>query len=252
MSVSPSRYFMMALHDISPATWNTYRPFVEEMDAQGVRMTWLVVPNFHRQSPTFSNPECLRLLETRLSRGDELVLHGFYHCDDGPPPRSLRDYAMRRLYTYEGEFYSLDRAHAKARLEQGIELFERQGWPLHGFVAPAWLMSPGTRHALAHLPLRYTTDTTGFYHLPRFEHAPVPTLCWSARARWRRGMSYMVNTLNEKRYRRGNALRLGLHPVDMQHDMSRRYWINAVERLHLEGFESTTKYRWLSAQSPVL
>ena len=248
MTAASSRHFMMALHDISPATWDDYRPFVEEMDARDVRMTWLVVPDFHHRSPTFEDPKFLALLESRLARGDELVLHGFYHCDDGPAPRSAREYFMRRLYTYEGEFYGLDHSSAKARLEEGISLFERQGWPLHGFVAPAWLMSQATRHALSNLPLRYTTDTKGFYHLPHFEHVPVPTLCWSARAKWRRGMSYVVNTLSERRYSKGQALRLGLHPVDMRHDISRRYWLDAVERLQQQGFTSMTKYGWLFAQ----
>ena len=250
MTAAPSRHFMMALHDISPATWKDYRPFVEDMDARDVRMTWLVVPNFHHRSPTFDDPKFLALLESRLARGDELVLHGFYHCDDGPAPRSAREYFMRRIYTYEGEFYGLDRSAAKARLEDGIALFERQGWPLHGFVAPAWLMSQGTRHALSGLPLRYTTDTRGFYRLPDFSHVPVPTLCWSARSKWRRGMSYVVNTLSERRYRQGQAMRLGFHPVDMRHTISRRYWLNAVDRLQREGFSSITKYDWLSAQHP--
>lgn len=248
MTDTSSRHFMMALHDISPATWEDYRPFVEEMDARNVRMTWLVVPDFHHHSATFQNAEFLEVLESRLERGDELALHGFYHCDDAPPPRSIREYFMRRIYTYEGEFYGLDYTSAKARLEEGLALFERQNWPLQGFVAPAWLMSHSTRQALSELPLRYTTDTQGFYHLPDFTHIPVPTLCWSARAKWRRGLSYIVNHLSERRYRKGQALRLGLHPVDMRHDISRRYWLDAVDRLHHEGFTSMTKHGWLLQQ----
>lgn len=250
MTTSSQRHFMIALHDISPATWDDYRPFVEAIDAMGdIPMTWLVVPDFHHASPTFEDPAFLALLEQRLNRGDELVLHGYYHCDDGPKPRSLHEYFMRRIYTYEGEFYGLNRKEAKTRLEQGIELFERQGWPLHGFVAPAWLMSAGTRQALSQLPLRYTTDTKGFCCLPDFTRLDVPTLCWSARSRWRRGMSYVVNHMSARRYRTLPAMRLGLHPVDMRHDISRRYWLDTVRQLMDDGARPQTKFGWLSQQA---
>lgn len=240
------RNFILALHDIAPETWQDYRPFVEAIDTLGsVPMTWLVVPNFHHRSPTFEDPAFQDLLESRLARGDELVLHGYFHCDDGPAPRTPHEYFMRRIYTYEGEFYGLDRSAARQRLEQGIALFERRGWPLHGFVAPAWLMSQGTRDALSALPLRYTTDTAHFYRLPEFEAIDVPTLVWSARSAWRRGMSWMVNEFSRHRYRHRDALRLGLHPVDMRHAISRRYWLDTVTRLLDQGYTPRTKIDWL-------
>ena len=94
---------------------------------------------------------------------------------------------MRRIYTWEGEFYALDHAEAKARLAAGIELFRRRGWPLHGFVAPAWLMSAGTRQALGESGLRYTSDPSNLYRLPHLQPIEAPGLVWSARSAWRRG-----------------------------------------------------------------
>ena len=38
-------------------------------------------------------------MDARLTRGDELVLHGFHHADDAPRPRSARDLFMRRQTT---------------------------------------------------------------------------------------------------------------------------------------------------------
>ena len=84
---------------------------------------------------------------------------------------------MRRIYTWEGEFYALDHAEAKARLAAGIELFRRRGWPLHGFVAPAWLMSAGTRQALGESGLRYTSDPSNLYRLPHLQ--PIEAPVWS-------------------------------------------------------------------------
>ena len=139
------RSLLLVLHDVAPETWPDYRPFVEAVDALGeVPMTWLVVPDFHHRNPLEADEKFCKLLSRRVTRGDELALHGFYHYDDAPPPRTPGQYFMRRIYTWEGEFYALDHAEAKTRLAAGIELFRRRGWPLHGFVAPA-CATPATR-----------------------------------------------------------------------------------------------------------
>jgi len=243
---SGQQTFIVALHDISPNNWPYYRPFVERMDAMGnVKLTWLVVPDFHHESASFKDPAFLNLLEKRLEKGDELVLHGFYHCDDAPAPTNVKDYFMRRFYTVEGEFYPLAEDDARSRLERGIELFAQQNWPLHGFVAPAWLMGDGARQALRKLPFRYTSDPGHFYELPDFTSHRVPTLVWSCRARWRRAMSYVVNEASRLQYRHLPTIRMGLHPIDMQYDAARNYWIKCIERLLNEGQRSETKIDWL-------
>lgn len=84
---------------------------------------------------------------------------------------------MRRIYTHEGEFYGLDEAEALLRLEAGLEVFDRHGWPVAGFVAPAWLMSEGTRQALRRLPLRYTSTPQHLYRLPEFTAIQAPAWC---------------------------------------------------------------------------
>ncbi|WP_313023895.1 polysaccharide deacetylase family protein [Pseudomonas lopnurensis] len=240
------RALMLVLHDVAPETWADYRPFVEAVDAiGGVPMTWLVVPDFHNRNPLQAHPDFRRLLDGRLARGDELVLHGCYHADRAPSPRTPKDWFMRRVFTHEGEFYSLDEAAARERLGQGLALFRRYDWPLHGFVAPAWLMSPGSRRALAGSGLLYTSDPRHFYLLPDFAPITAPGLVWSARSAWRRGMSWLVSERQLRHCRQAPLLRLGLHPVDMRHDFSRRYWLELLKRLLREGRQPTTKIDWL-------
>lgn len=174
----PARSLMLVLHDVAPETWPDYQPFVQAVDAiGGIPMTWLVVPDFHHRNPLQRSPTFCRLLERRLAQGDELALHGFYHADNGPPPRTPGEYFMRRIYTHEGEFYALDQQQALQRLEHGLALFAQQGWPVAGFVAPAWLMSEGTRQALRLLPLRYTSTPQHLYRLPDF--TAIKALGWS-------------------------------------------------------------------------
>ncbi|WP_433885218.1 DUF2334 domain-containing protein [Pseudomonas vranovensis] len=240
---------LLVLHDVAPETWPDYQPFVEAIDALGnIPMTWLVVPDFHKRNALEQAPGFRLMLDRRLQRGDEMALHGYFHADDSPPPRSPRDYFMRRIYTWEGEFYSLDQAQAQQRLEAGIDLFRRYDWPLAGFVAPAWLMSDGTRQALRQLPLRYTSDPQHIFQLPDFSPIAAPGLVWSARSRWRRGLSKVLCDVREARLRQAPVIRLGLHPVDMRHGFSRRYWLQTVQRLLCQGREPMTKSTWLASR----
>lgn len=240
---------LLVLHDVAPQTWADYQPFVEAVDALGeVPMTWLVVPNLHKHNDLEEHPGFRRLLTRRIARGDELALHGYFHCDEETTPTTPRDWFMRRIYTHEGEFYSLSQEAALARLRAGIEVFHRYHWPLQGFVAPAWLMSEGTRQALRQLPLSYTSDPQHLYRLPDFTAVDAPGLVWSARSAWRRGVSKLVSHQREQRWRHAPVIRLGLHPVDMRHAFSRTYWLQTLKRLLEEGRVPMTKARWLALQ----
>ncbi|MFU2325217.1 DUF2334 domain-containing protein [Pseudomonas sp. NFX98] len=241
---------LLVLHDVAPQTWIDYQPFVEAVDALGnVPMTWLVVPDFHKHNDLQAHPDFCRLLSERLARGDELALHGYFHCDDGPMANNPRDWFMRRIYTHEGEFYSLSHEAALARLHAGIEVFHHNQWPLQGFVAPSWLMSEGTRQALRQLPLSYTSDAQHLYRLPDFTAVDAPGLVWSARSAWRRGLSKLISGQLEQRWRQAPVIRLGLHPVDMRHEFSRTYWLKTLKRLLDEGRVPMTKAHWLALQN---
>jgi len=241
---------MLVLHDVSPQSWEDYKPFVDAVDALGdVPMTLLVVPDFHHHNHVHNFPAFRRMMDLRLARGDELALHGFYHADDGPTPHTPRDYFMRRVYTWEGEFYGLSEADAQTRLEAGLDVFARNDWPVHGFVAPAWLMSEGTRQALKRLPLAYTSDPQHLYRLPDFAQVSAPGLVWSARSAWRRGLSKVISDWRQQQWQQAPCIRLGLHPVDMRHGYSRDYWLQTLVSLLEQGRVPMTKFAWLQHQA---
>jgi len=241
---------MLVLHDVSPQSWEDYKPFVDAVDALGdVPMTLLVVPDFHHHNHVHNFPAFRRMMDLRLARGDELALHGFYHADDGPMPHTPRDYFMRRVYTWEGEFYGLSEADAQTRLEAGLDVFARNDWPVHGFVAPAWLMSEGTRQALKRLPLAYTSDPQHLYRLPDFAQVSAPGLVWSARSAWRRGLSKVISDWRQQQWQQAPCIRLGLHPVDMRHGYSRDYWLQTLVSLLEQGRVPMTKFAWLQHQA---
>jgi predicted deacetylase len=158
---------------------------------------------------------------------------------------------MRRVYTWEGEFYTLAEQQALERISRGAELFQRYQWPLDGFVAPAWLMSEGTRKALRQLPFSYTSDPQHFYRLPSFQKIEAPGLVWSAGSAWRRQLSRAVSEWQLKQWRQAPSLRLGLHPVDMRYPQSRNYWLSTLRRLLDDGRVAQTKRSWLAVQRPL-
>jgi uncharacterized protein len=81
--------------------------------------------------------------------------------------------------------------------------------------------------------------------LPAFTPIAAPGLVWSARSAWRRGASWLVSERQLRRSQAAPLLRLGLHPVDMRHEFSRRYWLDVLMRLLHQGRRPMTKIAWL-------
>ena len=126
---APSRAVAVAVHDVSPATWHECRALLAMLDDLGVPcLSLLVVPDFHRRANVLDDAAFIGAMESRLARGDELVLHGYFHVDDAAAPRTPRAYFERRMLTRaEGEFAALDAEAAAARIAHGIALFDRLG-----------------------------------------------------------------------------------------------------------------------------
>ena len=102
----------IAVHDVSPATWRECREILAMLDDVGASpCSLLVIPHYHYRAPVSRDRAFVRAMQARLSRGDELVLHGFFHIDDAPPPRTPGAWFARRMLTRsEGEFAALDAA----------------------------------------------------------------------------------------------------------------------------------------------
>jgi predicted deacetylase len=240
----PRPALCVVLHDVAPQTWDAYQSFVAFADRLGVPLTLLVVPDFHHGGDLRHHPRFVGAMNARVARGDEIALHGYFHADELPLRGDPVDFFMRRIYTREAEFYRLDTAAARGRLQRGLELFAGLGWQANGFVAPAWLPGAGTRAALRGSPLRYTSTARTLIDLRADRVHPAPGLVWSARSRWRRAVSERVNLALLRRHRAAPLLRLGLHPVDMQHAAGRQFWSAALTQL-LTCRTALTKTTWL-------
>lgn len=229
----------VSIHDVAPATWSECMHLQHALRAVAdIPLSWLVVPRYHG-SASESRPFERRLGEL-AARGHELVLHGYTHRDDAPlggwGNRVVRTMCTER----EGEFSALDRDEARRRIELGLHWFRQRGWPVSGFVAPAWLMSAGTCAALAEYPFAYTTTWARFLLLRPRQSVLAPSLVYAARNRAGRCLSAPAAALLARLCGNTALVRLGLHPRDAHHPVLVRHAQGLVERL-LDQREALTK-----------
>ncbi|HEX5676891.1 MAG TPA: polysaccharide deacetylase family protein [Alcanivorax sp.] len=237
--------FILSLHDVAPHTWPLYQSFLDELQRpSSLACTLLAVPDFHRRHPAEQTPAFCRAMAERQAAGDELVLHGWSHSDEGPRPIGLRERIRRRILTHEGEFSALDEPTAYARIRDGLALFRRQHWQASGFVPPGWLSNEASRRAIRDAGFDYRTDAGALYRLSDGERLPLPTVVMSSRSAWRRYCFERLNQARLRRFQNRPVIRLALHPVDLRHPQSRSFWRRTIDDLS-EKRRCVTKAQWL-------
>jgi predicted deacetylase len=242
--VAPSKSLIVSLHDAHPGSRAAIEEQVAFLAGYGIaRSSILVVPEFHHGVSAGADPAFVAAVAAWQAAGHELVQHGYYHDRRESPPDRLSTLFWTRLYTSrEAEFLDLPRDAAQARLEKGRALFESLGWRASGFVAPAWLMSPEIPGLLAEMKFAYTTRLREIIPLRpgvnRITHSQ--SLCYSARAGWRRVASGVWNRKLYGRLRETEIVRLSLHPRDLEFPLIRRQ-VDQILRASLKrGFQPTT------------
>lgn len=219
----------VVIHDVAPVNWAAcQRVLAAVREVADVPTTLLTVPRFHMQP---SDQRFEDELTSLMTQGHELALHGYVHLDQGKP-RGWRDHLWRRVYTNgEGEFHALGKAEATLRLRAGLRWFARRSWPVHGFVAPAWLLSQGTWEALWELPLRYTATLSSVYALADRSRLRSSALAFSTRSLLRRMASVPRNEWVAWQWCDQPLVRLELHPHDADHAVIRRLWTRELAKL---------------------
>jgi predicted deacetylase len=223
------RNLVVSLHDVSPHTWEACRRILDELSKQGITaVSLLVIPDHHHRGHFKDAPEFCEWLRRQVASGREAVIHGYYHERERRAGESLRDRLVTRSYTAgEGEFYDLPHDQAKALVLRAREEFNAADLHPVGFIAPAWLLSAPAEQALRDLDFAYTTRLRGVWDLRRGQVERSQSLCWSARAAWRRQMSLAWNAFLFSRLANRPLMRVAIHPVDLAHP---RIW-RQIKRL---------------------
>lgn len=229
-AAQPEQSLCVSLHDVAPATWHHCQKVIDAVrEVADIPITLLVVPAYHGQCS--AQPQFEGAMSTQMAAGHELALHGYFHLDPGVPS-GVTDWMRRRIYTAgEGEFCALSEEEASERLTLGRRWFDANGWPVAGFVAPAWLLGSGAWRALrARNDLQYTSTLTQLIVLPEAQAIQAPCLTYSVRQAWRRPTSIAWNGFLSRVVRDTTVLRLGLHPFDAEFKSVRLSWQRLLAR----------------------
>lgn len=243
---------VVSLHDVSPLTRETTDAILAELAALGVRRTsLLVIPNHHHRGHIGADASFGPWLRGRLAEGHEAVLHGYYHKRARRRGESALTRGITRFYTAdEGEFFDIDFETARAAMERGrAEMAACCGAAPRGFIAPAWLLSAEGEAAARELGFAYTVRLRSVLHLPSGAHWTSPSLCWSVRNAWRRGVSLAWNAHLSRSLRGNPLLRISLHPPDLEHPAIWAQVRTLISRA-LAGRSVLTYGEWVAAEAP--
>jgi uncharacterized protein len=225
------RALCVAIHDVAPATWPECLHLLHAVRAVAdIPLSWLVVPRYHGSAQR--SPACEATLDRLLAHGHELVLHGYTHLDTAPLHGSLTARLLRTSYTQrEGEFAALCADDVRRHLDLGLAWFGERGWPVNGFVAPAWLLgAPAWRTLLAY-PFSYTTTWARFHLLHPQRSQLAPALVYAARNRPGRAVSPALARLMTALMANAPLVRMALHPRDAHHPALVRHAQTLIEHL---------------------
>lgn len=225
------RLLCVSIHDVAPPTWDGCARLLRAIrEVADIPLTWLVVPRYHGDSAT--SPAMEEALGELIVEGHELALHGYTHVDTAPLSGGWRSRFLRSVYTTrEGEFAALTQVQARERLRLGLDWFAERGWPVSGFVPPAWLLGEAAWRAVRACGFDYTTTFSRFHLLRQGRSILSPSLVYAARNRAGRFWSPLAAGAGALLLVRAPVVRLSLHPADARHPRLLLHAQRLVERL---------------------
>ncbi len=211
---------LVSIHDVTPAMDVSVRRLWELCRRHGVTPALLVVPDWHGAWPIESHPAFVEWVRACAASGAEIVLHGERHDEVGLP-RTWRD-ALRAFgrTAREGEFLTLQRDAATARIGRGLERLRALGLAPIGFIPPAWLAREATHDAVRDAGLHMSEDAATIRVHTAHTRLYAPALRWSGRSTARAVGSRVMAAVRWRTQRTAALVRLALHPQDLDHPVT--------------------------------
>jgi predicted deacetylase len=252
---------VVSIHDVAPATLAETRRWLADLDGFGIPGVLLAVPGPWRETPLADDPETAALLRGAAAAGHEIALHGWCHAAQPSAGSTLRRWSGGFAARGAGEFWTLDEAAARQRVEQGRQTLLAAGLNVEGFVPPGYLAGPGARAALAASGLRYWTSHFFVHDLtdgsrvfaPSVSHRPAihggAVSTAPGRPVLERAGELMIWSYSRLLPRPGAPLRLALHPHDVHRPGLREVTLRAIERALGAGARALTYGRLLDLRA---
>jgi uncharacterized protein len=211
---------LVSIHDVTPALADGVMRLWSLCAERGVRPALLVVPNWHGAWPLDAHPAFIAWLRARAAEGAEIVLHGERHDEVGLPRRLADRLRAWGRTAGEGEFLTLRRGEAAARIARGLARLRTVGLDPVGFVPPAWLARPEGHDAAGEAGLAFTEDDRAIHLYPSRRRVASPVVRWSARTPARAVGSVAVARARLALQSRAAYARIAFHPQDLAHPVT--------------------------------
>ncbi len=208
---------LVTIHDVAPPLLSKVERLWASCARRGVAPGLLVVPDWHGEAPIERDPTCVAWVRARAAEGAEIFLHGERHDEVGAP-RTLGDHVRAFGRTdREGEFLTLRYDGARAKIDRGLARLRAVGLDPVGFVPPAWLARAETFRAARDAGVPVAEDDRVIHVFRRGRMIASPVVRWSARGTFRAYGSLVQAELRWRLQRNARAVRIALHPADLDH-----------------------------------
>jgi uncharacterized protein len=209
------RRLLASIHDVGPKFEAHVDILVGRLERHvgTAKFAMLVVPDHWDEAPLSAAPAFQAKLRRWADAGVEMFLHGWRHRDDAP----TKGFAQKHMTAGEGEFAGLSAADASARIAAGRKSVEDAiGRPVAGFIAPAWLYSPGALDAVRNAGFALAEDHMKVWQ-PVTGHVVGrgPVITWASRSPGRIRSSLMVAAAARVLPQALPTARIAVHPGDV-------------------------------------
>lgn len=235
-----TRQIVVSVHDVAPSTAESSRRWVEILDSMGVRASLLVVGGPWQGKDLTSSDEFCRWLDAAERRGHEIVQHGWCHSHVKGNAGLVRRLAGNFIARGCQEFWELSYEDASTHLLLGREAMAQSGFRADGFVAPGWMMSPGTVSALKHLGYSWTTTHTRVISLSGGTSMFMPVVSQRPGGFGTGFTASAVRLAGAALTSGGRPYRVALHPNDLADSRARISSISVINRALGAGYETLT------------
>lgn len=208
----------VSIHDVSPRWRAEVETALGWCHAIGAKPGLLVVPDMHGAWPIASDEAFCARVRALAADGHELFLHGWLHrAKEGRGVRHA--FAQRVVSAGEAEFAAYEEREGAGVLDRGLALFASLGFPVAGFVPPAWARRAWLIPALRARGVDYVEDQLFAYAPVRGLRRLAPALNYASRTPGRRWSSAAYARLGRAYPRVGLPVRIAIHPADLAHPM---------------------------------
>ncbi|MDF3129961.1 polysaccharide deacetylase family protein [Kiritimatiellaeota bacterium B1221] len=200
----------LSIHDVAPDTLPQVAGILDALGGRnGPRVMLLVIPGLDWQ------PAELSQLRIWVAEGHVLAGHGWVHRVEKRKSFKHKLHGVL-LSRFVAEHLSLDEKGICDLMQKNYDWFVRNGLPApEHYVPPAWALGNLPVLKLAELPFRSVETLSGVWFPQEKAFRKMALLGYEADTSLRALFLKMFNAWNRRRARKGELLRISLHPDDL-------------------------------------